>query len=74
MSEPDPARTRFAILSLLRLVAGLLVLAGIVIANGRIAAIPVDLAQPLGIALAVVGFADLLLVVPLLARRWRSEP
>lgn len=70
---PDPARNRFIILTALRFVAAFLVMFGILLAFGRIDWVGPDLAAPLGYALIVAGIADLLVVVPMLARRWRSD-
>ena len=66
--EDSRARTRFLIISLLRLMGALMVMFGIVIASERIASLP----PALGYALIAAGFLDLLLVPRLLARRWRS--
>lgn len=76
MTEPaDPARQRFAALSLMRLVAAALIAMGIVIAYGRIDAVPADVAMPLGLALIAAGLIDIIIVIPMLTRRWRSpEP
>lgn len=73
-SDPaDPARRRFAILSLLRLMAAAMIAVGIVIAAGRIDWVDNAIVLPLGLGLIGVGLADMLLIVPILTRRWRSR-
>jgi hypothetical protein len=72
-THPDPARNRFIILTAIRFLAAFLVMIGILLVFGRIEWISSDISAPLGYALIVVGIADLLLVVPMLARRWRSD-
>ncbi len=72
MTEYDPAPRRFAILSMLRVVAALMVVAGIVIAFGSRDIVPRDMKWPVGGALMLIGFVDILVLIPLFARRWRS--
>lgn len=64
----DPARTRFLILSLLRLGGAVLVMFGLAIAAGRLATVP----PAAGIVMVVIGALDFALVPLLLARRWRT--
>lgn len=64
----DPARSRFFILSLLRMSGAVLVMLGLVIAAGRFPAIP----KAAGIAIVLAGAIDFALVPLLLARRWRT--
>ena len=68
MTEPDPARARFYILSTVRLGGALLMLAGIVIVYGRWPGVP----QLAGIAVTFVGAFGFAIAPRLLARRWRS--
>lgn len=65
---PDPARTRFFILALLRLVGAAAIMVGLVIAAGRFPDIP----RFAGVALTLIGALDFAFVPRLLARRWRS--
>lgn len=67
------ARTRFIMLSLLRFIAAAAILFGIVLAFDKLSAVPHEIGQPMGYALVGVGLIDLLLVIPFLARRWRSK-
>jgi hypothetical protein len=68
MTVQDPARTRFFILSLLRLGGAVLVMVGLVIAAGRWPAFP----RAAGIVLTLIGAFDFAVVPLLLARRWRT--
>ncbi len=73
MTGPDPARSRFAILSAVRLTAAIMVGAGIVIAFGEREFVSEAVKMPLGLGLIAIGFIDLLVLVPMLTRRWRSQ-
>lgn len=73
-NTPDPARARFAMLTVLRFVAAAMVVAGALLLSGNIAAIPSEVGIPLGIALMGIGIVDLLVIVPMLVKRWRSTP
>ncbi len=64
----DPARSRFFILQLVRLVGVALVLVGIAITQGAI-----DLPPAAGVVLIAVGFVDVFFVPRLLAKRWKSH-
>lgn len=66
--NPDPARSRFLILSLVRLAGAFLMPFGIVIASGRLAGWPATL----GIVLVAAGAFGFAVAPRLLARRWRS--
>ncbi len=68
----DPARQRFLIISLLRLMAMIFIAAGILALVGRMPGLDASMQKPLGIALAAIGLIDLVVLVPLLTRRWRS--
>jgi hypothetical protein len=72
-NSPDPARSRFLILTVMRFAAAILVMLGILLAYDRVSWVDPAISAPLGYVLIAVGIADLLLVVPMLARRWRSE-
>lgn len=66
------ARNRFIALTACRVIAALMVMFGIVIAQGKLDWVGADLAAPLGYGLVIIGFVDLLFIVPMLARKWRS--
>lgn len=70
---PDPARNRFIALTAIRFVAAILVMVGILLVYDRVGWVDPAISAPLGYALIAIGIADLLLVVPMLARRWRSD-
>lgn len=72
-TTPDPARNRFIALTAIRFVAAILVMVGILLVYDRVGWVDPDISAPLGYVLIAVGIADLLLVVPMLARRWRSD-
>jgi hypothetical protein len=64
------ARNRFLLLSLLRIGGAVLVLLGVVIAYGRVAAVP----PVAGYVLVAAGFLDLAILPRWLGRRWRTPP
>jgi hypothetical protein len=64
----DPARSRFLVLSLLRMSGAVLVMLGLLIAAGRFPVIP----TAAGIAIVLAGAIDFALLPLLLARRWRT--
>jgi len=64
----DPARNRFFVMSLTRLIGALLIGAGLVAANGRLADVP----RAAGIVIALIGVFGFAVAPKLLARRWRS--
>lgn len=70
---PDPARGRFAALMAVRLSSALLVVFGLGIASDRFPSLATPpTAQWLGYAMVAIGFVELVVVIPLLHRRWRS--
>ena len=71
---PDRAKARFIMLSLLRFTAAAMVFGGMILAFGSRNYIAQEVSKPLGYALIIIGFLDLVVVVPLLTRRWRSPP
>lgn len=66
----DPARTRFFILSGVRLAGAVLMLTGLLIAYGRLQGAP----PMLGIVATLVGAFGFAVAPRLLARRWKSRP
>jgi hypothetical protein len=65
-SEAD-AKTRFFILSAVRLASLALIAVGMAIIAGKI-----DIPKPAGIAFAIFGLLELLLLPPFLVRKWKS--
>jgi len=63
----DPARGRFAIIALHRLLGIALVFAGILVSQGVI-----DWPEQLGWALVALGLVDVFVVPQVLARMWRT--
>ena len=63
----DPARGRFFIISIARLMGAVTVVVGICIFVGLIAA-----PKPVGLVLIVLGLADFLFIPRFLAAQWRT--
>jgi Na+/phosphate symporter len=74
VSDESKAPARFAILTVVRLSAAAMIAGGILIAFGDNQWLGEDVRVPVGIGLILIGIVDMLLVVPMLARRWRSQP
>jgi hypothetical protein len=72
MTNESKAPARFAILSALRLIAALMIAGGILLAFGDNQWLGEDIRLPVGLILIGIGMVDLLWMVPMLARRWRS--
>ncbi|MBX7539931.1 hypothetical protein [Qipengyuania sphaerica] len=68
MSEPDPAVRRFWILQAARFGAVLMVLAGAAII-GQLINVP----QPVGYILLVLGAAEFFIVPMMLSKAWKSD-
>jgi hypothetical protein len=73
MTPEQTAKSRFMKLTMLRISAAALVILGAMMATGKFETIDASLANPLGIAMIVMGFADLVIIIPMLLRRWRSS-
>lgn len=73
MAEPkpsnDPAVARFWMLQLMRVGGALLVMAGVLIASGRVPG-----PQVLGFGLLLFGMFEFFWLPRVLARRWKSPP
>jgi len=66
-SNEADAKTRFFILSAVRLASVALIAVGMAIIAGKI-----DIPQPAGIGFTIFGLLELLLLPPFLARKWKS--
>lgn len=64
------ARNRFFVISFVRLGGAVLMMFGLLIANGRLGTLP----REAGIVLVLVGAFEFAILPRLLARRWRSPP
>jgi uncharacterized membrane protein len=64
----DPARSRFFLISTVRLAGALMILIGLIIAYGRWDGLP----QAAGIIVTLTGAFGFAIAPRLLARRWRS--
>jgi len=71
MSEPDPAAARFMIIQIVRLSGVALVLLGLAIQSGRVAALD-GIPAVVGYVLIAVGLIDTFVAPAVLARRWRT--
>ena len=67
MAEPDPAARRFWIIQLARFGAAIMVMLGALIIARLI-----DLPQPVGYVLLVIGAVEFFVVPNILSRKWRS--
>ena len=70
-TQPDPARGRFAMMQVARLVGVFLVLFGILLQDGRIALLR-DAPRFVGYLPMIAGMAIVFVMPVYLARRWRS--
>ncbi len=68
MSDDRLARNRFLVISVVRLGGAVLLMLGLIAANGRLWGLP----REVGIALVLVGAIEFAILPRLLARRWRS--
>ena len=71
MNARDPAAARFAIIQIVRLSGVALVLLGLAIQSGRVAALS-EIPAMVGYVLIAVGLIDTFVAPAVLARRWRT--
>jgi len=71
MNDRDPAAARFAIIQIVRLSGVALVLLGLAIQSGRVAALS-EIPAMVGYVLIAVGLIDTFVAPAVLARRWRT--
>ena len=72
MNATDPAKNRYIMLMALRVAATLMIVGGIVLAFGDRAFLEPETQRIAGYLLMAVGFFDLLVVIPMMIRRWKS--
>lgn len=72
MTADDPAKNRYMVMMALRVAATLMVVGGVVLAFGERQWLDPETQRIVGYGLMLVGFFDLLVVIPMLLRRWRS--
>ncbi len=72
MSAADPARNKYIVLMALRVAATLMIVGGIVLAFGERQLLEPETQRIVGYLLMAVGFFDLLIVIPMMIRRWKS--
>ena len=71
MSAADPAAARFMIIQIVRFSGVALVLLGLAIQSGRVAALS-GIPAAVGYVLIAVGLIDTFVAPAVLARRWRT--
>ena len=72
MNATDPAKNRYIMLMALRVAATLMIVGGIVLAFGDRSFLEPETQRIVGYLLMAVGFFDLLVVIPMMIRRWKS--
>ncbi len=72
MSQTDPARNKYILLMVLRIAATAMIVAGIVLAFGDRQWFEPETQRIAGYLLMALGFFDLLIVIPMMIRRWKS--
>lgn len=72
--QPDPAQARFFAISGLRLTAAMVIAAGIIILFSPLVDFEPDTRKWVGYGLVALGFFEMLVVIPMLVRRWRTPP
>ena len=72
MNATDPAKNRYIMLMALRVAATLMIVGGIVLAFGERQLLEPETQRIAGYLLMAVGFFDLLVVIPMMIRRWKS--
>jgi hypothetical protein len=72
MTEIDPARNKYIMLMALRIAATLMIVAGIVLAFGDRRWFEPETQKIVGYLLMAIGFFDLLIIIPMAIRRWKS--
>lgn len=70
-TQPDPARGRFVMMQLARLLGVFLVLFGILLQDGRVAPLR-DVPRVVGYLPMIAGMVIVFVMPVYLARRWRS--
>lgn len=72
MTPTDPAQSRYFILMGLRILATVTIVAGLILAFGDRRWMQPETQVGLGYGLMLVGFFDLLVILPFAIRRWRT--
>lgn len=67
MTDDNDARTKFFILSAIRLLSMALIMVGLLIIAGKL-----NMPKPAGYVFTGFGLLELLLLPPFLARKWKS--
>ena len=72
--EQALAKKRFFAITALRIGAAFFIAFGIIIAFGNNQWLGQGVRVPVGLGLTLVGIVDYIVIIPMLARRWRSRP
>lgn len=67
------AKRRFFAITAIRISAAFFIAFGIIIAFGNNQWLGADIRVPVGLGLTMVGIVDYIVIIPMLARRWRSR-
>ncbi len=70
----DPAAARYLLLALVRLSGSAIIVLGVILLAGGIGAIDPAHARIAGVICVIIGMLEMTILIPLLARRWRSPP
>ncbi len=68
----DPARSRYFLLTAMRIAAAAMIVAGMILAFGERDWFEPETQRIIGYLLMLVGFLDLLVALPILLRRWKT--
>ena len=72
MTEIDPARNKYIVLMALRIAATAMIVGGMLMAFSDRQWFEPETQRIIGYLLMAVGFFDLLVVIPMMIRRWKS--
>lgn len=72
--QPDPARLRFAVIAGLRLTSASIIVAGIVVLFSPMVTFDDGTRKIVGLGLVAIGLLEMLVVIPMFVRRWRTPP
>ena len=73
-NTPDPARGRFFAISGLRLTAAMIIAVGFIILFSPMVDFEAGTRKLIGFGLVIIGLFEMLVVIPFLIRRWRTQP
>lgn len=71
--EQALAKKRFFVITAIRISAAFFIAFGIIIAFGNNQWLGQGVRVPVGLGLTLIGLVDYIVIIPMLARRWRSR-